>query len=188
MLRCARREAAQLACACATAAKAYHQCRWYTAVRVARSGAVLEPSSGTFAATVAPGEDVQAAVDACPRGGCVLLLPGTHAGPLVLTANQEVHLFGRGQATLRTSAGAGPVLSSMAERATVDGLIIVREGGGLSGENGVAITAGRLRLQASRMSSEAAAGIFVAGGDPFIIGCRYRDHDQIYSPERSRHI
>ena len=76
-------------------------------MRVKRDGGVLEPASGTFDVTVAPGEGVQAAVDRCPAGGSVLLLPGAHAGPLVLPAAcKEVHVFGRGRAALRTARGS----------------------------------------------------------------------------------
>ena len=76
-------------------------------MRVGPGGHVLEPASGAFDVTVAPGEDVQAAIDRCPAGGCVLLLPGTHEGTLVLwaCANKEVHVFGRGRATLEAAAG-----------------------------------------------------------------------------------
>ena len=79
-----RRDAAALACVCKDAAAALPTSRRHAAVRVGRSGAVLEPANGAFDVTVAPGEDVQAALDRCPPGGCVLLLPGVHAGPLVL--------------------------------------------------------------------------------------------------------
>ena len=58
-------------------------------MRVGPGGHVLEPASGAFDVTVAPGEDVQAAVGRCPPGGCVLLLPGTHDGPLVLGPQKE---------------------------------------------------------------------------------------------------
>ena len=77
------RDAASLACAFKAAAAALAS-KWRSAVRIGPGGFVLEPASGSFDVTVAPGEDVQAAVDACPPGGCVLLLPGTHEGPLVL--------------------------------------------------------------------------------------------------------
>ena len=105
------------------AAAAASASNWRSASRFYRSGAVLEPASGTFDVTVAPGEDVQAAVDACPPGGSVLLLPGTHAGPLVLLADKEVHVFGRGHATLRTASGTA-VVTSEAAVATCDGLVI----------------------------------------------------------------
>ena len=97
--------------------------KWHSAVRITPGGLVREPASGTFDVTVAPGEDVQAAVDACPPDGSVLLLPGTHDGPLVLMAGKVVHMFGLGLATLQ--AATGTVVTSEAETAVdVDGLII----------------------------------------------------------------
>ena len=114
-------------------------------MRVKRSGAVLEPASGTFDVTVAPGEDVQAAVNACPSGGCVLLLPGTHDGPLV-PLSKEVHVFGRGRATLR--AALDTVVYSRAATSTLDGLVIRRKAGGGVDDYAVWIRGGGLRLQA----------------------------------------
>ena len=116
-----RRDAALLAGVCKAAAEAFLEVRRRRAVRVGPDGAVREPAS--FDVTVAPGENVQAAVGACPPDGCVLLLPGTHDGPLVLTAGRVLHVFGRGLATLRAAIGA--VVTSEAETAVdVDGLII----------------------------------------------------------------
>ena len=143
-----------------------------------RSGWVLEPANGTFDVTVAPGEDVQAAVIRCPRGGCVLLLPGTHAGPLMLASGMEVHVFGRGQATLQTEKVV--TLISAAARATIDGLIMperqVTAAAGLAGGQGllggVWILGGSLHLQACDLSS----GILVYGGAnvaPVIVKCRF---------------
>ena len=177
------RDAAALACVLVNAAKAYREGRWPRTVRVKRSGAVLEPASGTFDVVAAPGQGVQAAVDACPRGGSVLLLPGTHEGPLVLAADQEVHVFGRGLATLRTAAGAA--LTSSAAKATTDGLVIRREGEpppGPEGEDevphelrcGVFIWGGALRLQACDVSSTAGYSVLIegAGADPVLTECK----------------
>ena len=174
------RDAAALACVCANAAEAYRAGRWPRAVRTKRGGAVLEPASGAFDVTVAPGEGVQAAVDRCPAGGSVLLLPGTHEGPLALAAGQEVHVFGRGQATLRTAAG--DALTSVAAKATVDGVAIRQEQVVGPGENiveidgcGVRIPGGALRLQACDISSTVGTCVWIDGGagtDPVIIGCK----------------
>ena len=114
-----------LACSFKAAAAAYPRSKWPSKVRTKRSGVVLEPAGGAFDVTVAPGEDVQAAVDRCPTGGCVLLLPGVHNGQIVLAADKEVHVFGRSSATLRTTAGT--VLSSESAESTFDGLAIRRE-------------------------------------------------------------
>ena len=171
------RDAAMLACTFSAAAAALRESRWPRFVRIGPSGTVLEPANGAFDVTVAPGEGVQAAVDRCPRGGCVLLLPGTHEGPLVLGANQEVHVFGRGQATLRTAVGN--VVTSKAFMATVDGLVIrqqeVIEAWEVGEGFGVLIEAGALRLQACDISCAARACISIEGGtgtDPVVIDCK----------------
>ena len=87
------RDAAALACVCATSANAAPSTKWPRKVRIGRGGAVLEPASGAFDVTVAPGEDVQAAVKRCPPGGCVMLLPGPHEGPLVLGLEVNVRRY-----------------------------------------------------------------------------------------------
>ena len=84
-------------------------------------GAVLPPA--TFDVTVPPGESLQAAVSRCPAGGSILLLPGRHAGPLVIA--KELHVFGRGAAVL--IAEGDDVISSSAPKATVDGLVIRKD-------------------------------------------------------------
>ena len=143
-----------------------------TAVTTSPDGTVREPPSGAFAVTVPPWQPLQAAVDRCPVGGSVLLLPGAHEGPLVLAANKGVHVFGRGQATLHTSVGE--VVISAAAMATIDGLI-VRTGAHTEGDGhyGILITAGKLHVQACDVSSLSRSGICVQGptADPFIVGC-----------------
>ena len=170
------RDAAALACVCANTAAAYRESRWPRSVRIKLSGAVLEPAPGTFDVTVAPGEGVQAAVDRCPRGGCVLLLPGTHAGPLVLAAGKRVHVFGRGQATLRTTAG--DVLTSRAFRATFDGVSFKRVlVAAAEYEHCVVVRRGALRLQTCDITSMAGYGIYASprGGarvDLSVVECK----------------
>ena len=110
------KDAAILACAFKTAADAAPASKWHTAVRKGGSAAILPPASNTFDVTVPPGEDVQAAVERCPQGGCMLLMPGVHEGPLTLAANKVVHVFGRGQAVLQR---AGVVLTSEVQRTVV---------------------------------------------------------------------
>ena len=168
-------------CAFKAAADARLASKWNSAVRVGRSGAVLEPASGAFDMTVAPGENVQAAVDACPPGGSVLLLPGTHEGPLVLTAGKVVHVFGRGRATLRASTGA--VVTSEADTSTMDGLVIRREAPHDDEEEEeewgegdcVWIKGGRLRLQACDVTGDAIYSYCVViegGADPVLTTCK----------------
>ena len=140
-------------------------------VSTVKNGTVREPASGAFDVTVPPGEDVQAAVDACPPGGSVLLLPGTHNGPLVLRRHKEVHVFGSGQVTLRTAALCG-VVGSMSEKATLDGLIIRHEARSENGF-GVYISSGQLRLQACDITSASLACVAIMGGaDPVVSSCK----------------
>ena len=144
--------------------------KWRSVLRVGIN-AVLESVSGAFDVTVPPGEDVQVAVNRCPPGGSVLLLPGTHNGPLVLRANKEVHVFGRGQATLRTAAGF--VVSSEAVKATLDGLIIRHDAEIHSSNCVVGIRSGRLRMQACIITSAQVVCIYISGGaDPLVISCK----------------
>ena len=177
------RDAAMLACALPCAAWAHRASRWFRTVRTKRDGTVIEPAA--FDVTVAPGENVQAAVDRCPPGGCVLMLPGTHEGPLVLTADKVVHVFGRRQATLRTTVGH--VLVCDASTATVDGLLIrcesedadfdpmADEEEDFEGDYGVWIRGGELRLQGCDLTSTWDACVRIEGGaatNPAVIGCR----------------
>jgi len=167
------REAAALACVCraATAAAPLAIDKWRSAVRVGPSGHVLEPASGAFDVTVAPGEDVQAAVDRCPPGGSVLLLPGTHSGSLELAATKEVHIFGRGRAMLR--AEAGQLVASEAVEATLDGLVVRRDPGEYGGTSyGVLITDGALRVQACDITCAVGPCVYIEGGDPVLASCR----------------
>ena len=131
------RDASRLACVCKSSAAARFASIWRSRVRVTPRGVVLAPASGTFNVSVAPGQSVQEAVDRCPPDGCVLLLPGNHSGPLVLGGDKEVHVFGRGRATL--ASGSGVCLTNMAARSTIDGVIL---------KQGIAIHDGGLRLQA----------------------------------------
>lgn len=175
------RDSCALACLCSVANAALRESRWWNAVRFKSNGAVLEPSSGAFNVTVALGESVQAAVDACPRGGSVLLLPGIHAGPLVLTAGQEVHVFGRGLATLQSSAGT--VVTCSAAKATLDGLSIRQnlidldeDGDDMPADAfGLLVLGGALRLQACDVCSMPDTCIFIDGGNPTIISSKIHD-------------
>ena len=163
------RDAAALACVCKAAAAAAQASKWRFAARIGRSGAVLEPASGAFDVTVAPGEGVQAAVERCPPGGSVLLLPGTHAGPLVLAADREANVFGRGRAVL---IAAGDVVTSRAKKSTLDGLTIRREASSVI-SHGVDVKGGALRLQACDVTSATGTCLRIEGGaDPVLTVCR----------------
>ena len=169
------RDAAALASTCSAARAAFRESKWPRdrAVRVKRDGTVLEPASGAFDVVVAPGEGVQAAVDACPPGGCVLLLPGSHKGPLFLFPGKVVHVFGRGRATLRTASGT--VVISAADKSTMDGIAVRREAGGDVSDSGMWIRGGQLHLQACDVTSASPFGACVAieeGADPVLINCK----------------
>ena len=155
------------------------------------------PIFGSFFAIAEAGSCVQAAVDACPPRGAILLGPGTHLGPLVIS--KEVHIYGRGLATLECD-GSADTLTSTAAVATVDGLVILK-GPHREGEkagNAVWIKAGGLRLQDCTVSSKSFVCVAISGrpapavtakeessavvdvveraeepgADPVIIGCR----------------
>ena len=165
------RDAAALACVCARARDALRFTHWHRALRVSPSGRVHPPSSG-FDVTVAPGEDVQAAVEGCPPGGCVLLLPGVHAGPMVLGRDKEVHVFGGGQATLLASNEAA--LTSFAARATVDGLMLRRTAGDDDCFSNfcVWLEGSGLRLQSCYIWSEHGNAVNVIKcADPTLVDC-----------------
>ena len=131
---------------------------WRSAVRVGPGGLVLEPVSGAFDVKVAPGEDLEAALGRCPHGGCVLMLPGTyeglqlpgmHEGLLELqetfsrsskgrkeederrrkeNAVKDVHVFGRGRATLVGEGCPALALLSTGPGTSFDGLVLRRVG------------------------------------------------------------
>ena len=135
-------------------------------------GLVREPAGGRFDVTVSPGEDVQAAVRRCPRGGSVLLRPGNHVGPVVLRPGNEVHIFGRGKATL--SSASGSVITSSTDVSTIDGVAIRQDAG--SRGNGAAVVVQDGRLHVQRCDVTSASGLFncvtVTGGCPKIVSCR----------------
>ena len=144
-------DAAAFACACRDAAAAYRESAAYGSVRVARSGAVLEPASGTFDVEVEPGESVCDAVQRCRsirRGGCVLLRPGAHAvepnWQLFMQCFNDVHIFGRGRAQLSGNGAivVTPCMASIVGINIVDDVIVtghVRPNGGVG--------FGRFRIQ-----------------------------------------
>ena len=164
-----RSDVAALACVGRAAAAAARSSlsRWHRSARVGRGGTVLEPVSGAFDKTIAPGEDVQAAVDACPRGGCVLLLPGLHVGSLSLRADREVAVFGRGAAFL--VALNGHTLTSSAARSAVSGICILRLG--LQPGHAVLVEGGGLSLHACAAHSSGGSCVAVLSGSPSVVEC-----------------
>ena len=94
------------------------------------------------ARVVAPGEDVQAAVEAERPGGTVELLPGPHRGPVLL--NRAVALAGQEGAVLE-GPGEGSVVTVAAEGAAVRGLTLRGSGSSLD-----AMDSGVLLRQSAR--------------------------------------
>jgi nitrous oxidase accessory protein len=114
------------------------------------------------AATVAPGEDVQAAVHAAPQGEPVELLPGLHRGPVVL--DRPTALVGREGAILE-APGQGSVVTVTAEGASVRGLVLRGSGGSLDGMNsGVLLrqSAARAVVEGNRIEGNL-FGVYVHG-------------------------
>ena len=148
---------------------------WWAAQQAVAFAAGTAPAlPASFDVTVSPREPLQAALDRCSEGGSVLLRPGASEGGVVLS--KEVHLYGRGEATLRGAMGEGPVVTSTAPAATLDGLV-VRLGPheeGEEGHYGILITAGSLLVRHCDVSSKSRSNIFVRGAsaNPTILGCK----------------
>ena len=68
-----------------------------------------------FDEVVAPGRSIQEALDRCKIGGSILLQPGSYSESIVV--KREMHVFGRGLATV-TSTAPGYVIDSCAPAAT----------------------------------------------------------------------
>ena len=83
--------------------------------------AAMAAPAALAAPPVAPGEDVQAAVDATEPGGTVELLPGLHRGPVRL--ERAVALAGRDGAVL-DAGGRGSVVFVTGEGAAVRNLVL----------------------------------------------------------------
>ena len=148
---------------------------WWKGQHYAAAAAGTAPAlPASFDVTVSPRESLQAAIDRCREGGSILLLPGVYEGGVILS--KEVHLYGRGEATLRRAAGEGHVITSTAPAATLDGLV-VRMGPHEEGEEGhfgILITAGSLLVRHCDVSSQSRSSIVVWGAsvNPAILGCK----------------
>ena len=133
-----------------------------------------EPASGLFFREVAPGDSLQAAVDACPSDGALLLLPGKHAGPV--TISQRVHVFGRGAARILPTPH-GLCIICMAAVATLDGLVVGSPlapppSDSADRSAAVRVTAGQARLQDCDITGTFCAGVAILSGDPVFSRCR----------------
>ena len=165
-----RSDAARLACTCRRLRTAWDR-SWaagaFQPVVAPDDGTVREPQAGRFCVEVTPGEDVQSAVSRCRSGGAVLLLPGVHVTHVALVIDRDVHLFGRGAATLdRAMPGGGTAVRALAPRTTLDGISI-------RGYVCVAIESGTPRLQQCLLSA-GWAGISIHGSrsTPVVVGNR----------------
>ena len=171
------RAAALLACTC-RGFRAAHAESWWPAFDPA-TGNALEPRSGRFWRELSPGDDVQAAVNTCPAGGCILLRPGTHVDQKGLIIDTPVSVFGRGQATFQSSSidYAIYVLSPRPGRLfALDGLV-VRNVNTHPGVVGVMINAGSPRLQSCDIvGPRSSCGLFFIDASPspppVVINCR----------------
>ena len=81
-----------------------------------------------------------------------------------------MHVFGRGLARLRVGNCDGVAVS--APVATLDGLVLERTRG-TEKRIGVQVMSGHARLQSVAITGSFAVGLWVTGGDPFIVDCRY---------------
>lgn len=120
------------------------------------------------AASVAPGEDVQAAVDAAPAGGTVELLPGLHRGPVRL--HRAVALIGRDGAVLEAPS-RGSVVSVIAEGAAVRNLVLRGSGSDLVAmDSGVylARTARGALVEGNRLEGNL-FGVYVHGAPAAVV-------------------
>ena len=152
---------------------------------------MLEPRSGRFWRELSPGDDVQAAVNKCPEGGCILLRPGVFAlapqnnSPSMagLSIDTPVSIFGRSQATVHSPGSAYTVditEPSVGTRSLIslDGLVVqslVILNNRLA--IGVSIYGGSSRLQSCVLTgpNHCALRVMAVRADyspPVIINCR----------------
>lgn len=136
------------------------------------------------AVTVAPGGDVQAAVDASAPGEAVELLPGPHRGPVRL--DRPILLVGREGAVLE-GPGRGSVVTVVAEGAAVRGLILRGSGSKLDEmDSGVLLrqSAKGAVVEGNRLEGNL-FGVYIHGADRALVrgnvidgrrGWRLSDH------------
>ena len=91
---------------------------WWAIQTASRTDFVREPDA--FDVTVAPGDPLHPAVQSCPVGGSILLLPGVHSGFMGL--DKSIRIFGRGAAEISYS-GSTHIILSIAEDVVLDGII-----------------------------------------------------------------
>lgn len=126
--------------------------------------ALLAGASAAAARTVAPGKDVQAAVEVEPPGGTVELLPGLHHGPVRL--DRPVALTGREGAVIE-APGRDSVVTVTAEGAAVRGLVLRGSGSDLAAmDSGVLLrrTARGAVVEGNRIEGNL-FGVYVHGAE-----------------------
>lgn len=126
------------------------------------AGLLLAAAHAAVAATVAPGEDVQAAVEAAGPGETVELLPGLHRGPVRL--GRPVVLAGREGAALE-GTGTGSVITVTAADAVVRNLTLRGSGADVPGMDSavyLARTATGAVVEGNRMEDNL-FGVYVHG-------------------------
>ena len=155
----------------ATAEREFHQ-NWIRMTALSRqrlipgwSEALDSEDRPRIGRAVAPGEDVQAAVDRCSLGGSVWLLPGIHDGPITL--RRDVRIWGRGRAILRSPFTTA--IMCLSGTSIVDGVRVVCNSdiGGT-----VRVQAGSLVLQSCHVDSLKTVGLCVVGGRLTAQGCQ----------------
>ena len=123
---------------------------------------MLEPRSGRFWRELSPGDDVQAAVKACPEGGCILLRPGTFdLAPLRDGLSiYAVNVFGRGHVTLVAPLGCSRAVAMggglWRRTFALDGVTVRSRVGG---ECGVRMRDGLARLQSCFITGRSVNGV-----------------------------
>ncbi len=124
--------------------------------------------SAAWARSLAPGEDVQAAVEAESPGGTVELLPGLHRGPVRL--DRAITLAGRDGAVLE-APGRGSVVTVSAEDAVVRGLTLRGSGSSLDSMDSAVLlqrTATRAVVEGNRMEGNL-FGVYIHGAAEAVV-------------------
>ena len=116
----------------------------------------------TFTINIAPGESVQNAINKCPKGGNIRLLPGLHKGPIFLDSHTEINIFGKCKALLYSDYGS--VITSNSNNSTIDGLLILTKKYKYDDDfYAININSGILNIQHCNIASFMAGSIIASG-------------------------
>ena len=130
--------------------------------------ALLAAGMPAAAGSVAPGEDVQAAIAGAAPGETLELLPGLHRGPVLL--DRPVALVGQ-QGAVREAPGRGSVVTDTAEGAVVRGLTLRGSGSSLDNmDSGVLLhqSAKGAVVEGNRIEGNL-FGVYVHGADGALV-------------------